>query len=460
MSIILTGPTEPVKVGTPITYKLAVRNNGNGPAQDVVVRHTMPAGLTVQSVPPGCSQAGSPVVITCNLGNFPVDKDAELVIIATASKPGTFANIATVETQGDPYLGDNTDSTITYVYQPTCGAFEANGEPYDCPAGFVINLARLSSTTPSDSVCCTANVLRANAPTLSLTMSGPTTPVSIGETFDYTIVVGNAGLTDINDVVVSDPLPDSVDCKAVAPTPACGLASNTVTCNYAKLPVGAERTITITCTAKAPGAVPNVATATGTGVTGEKVNGQVDAILSLVFTPRCGAATWNSGNFECPAGYFFNSGAAQATAPNGGALTVDLCCTKSAAAPVDLYVKKTASVSKSKVGDKIKFTLITGVRGNAGASNVVVTDELPAGLKFVSVTPSSFCSNKGQTVSCTYPTMPGKSTRRATIVASAVKEGDYVNVATVTSPSVPTPLTANSRSQVPFTVVVRTGVGG
>lgn len=51
---------------------------------------------------------------------------------------------------------------------------------------------------------------------------------------------------------------------------------------------------------------------------------------------------------------------------------------------VDLQTTKIASVAAAGIGDEIDFTLGVSNAGSASASGVVVTDELPAGLVFVS----------------------------------------------------------------------------
>ena len=54
----------------------------------------------------------------------------------------------------------------------------------------------------------------------------------------------------------------------------------------------------------------------------------------------------------------------------------------------DLAVTKTVSNATPNVGDTIRFTVTLSNRGTNSATNVQVADLLPAGLTFVSATPS------------------------------------------------------------------------
>src|SRR5262249_33149755 len=54
----------------------------------------------------------------------------------------------------------------------------------------------------------------------------------------------------------------------------------------------------------------------------------------------------------------------------------------------DLALTKTVNSARPNVGDTITFTLTLADKGPNTATNVTVQDQLPAGLTFVSATPS------------------------------------------------------------------------
>lgn len=62
----------------------------------------------------------------CSFGSIPTGESRQVVITAKANGNGTLTNTATATSDGETLTGDNTDSFIVPVYQPTCGAFFAN----------------------------------------------------------------------------------------------------------------------------------------------------------------------------------------------------------------------------------------------------------------------------------------------------------------------------------------------
>src|SRR5437762_13472431 len=75
-----------------------------------------------------------------------------------------------------------------------------------------------------------------------------------------------------------------------------------------------------------------------------------------------------------------------------------------AAVPPNLALTKTGSQSTVTEGNNLKYTLTT--KNNGGdATNVMVTDTLPANVDFVSA--STGCSNSSGTVTCTNGSLAG-----------------------------------------------------
>ena len=118
----------------------------------------------------------------------------------------------------------------------------------------------------------------------------------------------------------------------------------------------------------------------------------------------------------------------------------------------DLSVTDSASPASGGVGAGFTYTLTVANNGPVTAHNVVVTDQLPSGVSFVSATPSAgsggSCSQSAGTVTCTYPVLesdllePTVSTSGAgltpsggtfAIVVSPTRSGTFADAATVTS---------------------------
>lgn len=104
--------------------------------------------------------------------------------------------------------------------------------------------------------------------------------------------------------------------------------------------------------------------------------------------------------------------------------------------PVDLSLTKTVAPPSVSVGQAVTFTITVANAGPDPASGVVVTDNLPAGLAFVS---TSGCAESpaGGVPTCTLGTIPALGQAQYTIVATATGSvtGAIVNIATASTAS-------------------------
>ncbi len=97
-------------VGSNVIYTVTVRNNGPGPADNVVVTDTLPAGTTLVSAP-GCTGT---TVLTCNVGTLAANAQQSFTITVTMpSTPQSVSNTASVSsTTADTYTGNNTSTAV------------------------------------------------------------------------------------------------------------------------------------------------------------------------------------------------------------------------------------------------------------------------------------------------------------------------------------------------------------
>jgi uncharacterized repeat protein (TIGR01451 family) len=116
---------DPVRVGSSLTYTLAVTNRGPLAASGVTVTDTLPKGVDFASASPGCALKGRKV--TCAIGNIPFGgadySGASSVTIAVIPRQaGTIVNTATVKgAEKDPVAGNNTATASTRVLAaPSC----------------------------------------------------------------------------------------------------------------------------------------------------------------------------------------------------------------------------------------------------------------------------------------------------------------------------------------------------
>jgi uncharacterized delta-60 repeat protein/uncharacterized repeat protein (TIGR01451 family) len=103
----------------------------------------------------------------------------------------------------------------------------------------------------------------------------------------------------------------------------------------------------------------------------------------------------------------------------------------------DLSIAKTASPNPVVAGNTITYTIVVSNAGPDGATNAVVTDNLPSALSFVScaATGGGVCGGAGNSVSVSFPTLLVGGSEVITIVAR-VKTGTADGTAVVNSANV------------------------
>ena len=130
VAIVKTATPNPVTQGTPLTYSLAVTNNGPASATNVTVTDTLPSAVTYLSANTtqgSCSEAGG--TVTCLLGTMANAGTATITILTLPGAPGMVTNTATVTAdQTDPVPANNSSSqteTITFSTGITLQSFSA-----------------------------------------------------------------------------------------------------------------------------------------------------------------------------------------------------------------------------------------------------------------------------------------------------------------------------------------------
>lgn len=209
-----------VSVGARFTYALTVGNAGPSTATNVVVTDTLPAGVTLVSMPSFCGQSGS--TVTCTFTSLPPSLTTTTIAleVSAPSTPATLTNTATVAaTETDPNTANNSATVTTTVIVPSAD--------------------------------------------VSLSLSAPAT-LDQGTVFAYTITAHNGGPQTATNVVVSDTLAASLTFGSAtwqigATTGSCANSSGTVTCTAAALGSGQDMVVTLNVTPTAAGTVSNSA---------------------------------------------------------------------------------------------------------------------------------------------------------------------------------------------------------
>ena len=191
---------------------------------------------------------------------------------------------------------------------------------------------------------------------VAIVKTGAPNPVTAGNTLTYTLEVVNHGPSDAQDVTVSDPLPAQVTYQSLTSTAGttCSEASGTVSCDLGTLAIDGTQTITIVTTANSAGtdSFTNTATVSSSTTDPDHTNN---------------TASFTSNELES----------------------------------ADMVITKVGSPNPVVAGNHLTYTLEATNRGPSLATDVTVSDPLPAETTFVSVTTSAgTCSESARTVSC------------------------------------------------------------
>ena len=484
LALVKSGPAT-VVAGSSVTYQLAVRNNGPSDAVAVSVTDTLPAGVTFVSAAGGgwtCTNSGD-VSVSCTRPTLAAGSNAPVItlVVRAPAQPTTLSNVATVaSTTNDPVGANNTSSASTSVTASADLALTKSA-PASVVAGDPISYALVvRNIGPSDavspavldtlppgvafvsasgggwtctnagdtSVTCTRTTLAAGAtaPTITVVVDAPaqaasltnnasvssTTPdpvpgnnaanatttvtasadlsvrktapgsVVAGASLSYTLLVTNAGPSDAANVSVTDTLPAGVTFgTATGGGWSCSHAGNaSVTCTRGTLAAGASSTVTVVVTAPDQGgSITNTA-----------------AVASTTSDPD----------------------------PSDNSDTATTTVTPSA----DLSITKAGPTTVTATG-RVTYTLDVSNDGPSDAVDLEMTDALPGGVTFVSVSGAGWsCSNVGDvSVTCTRPLLSaGDSAATITVVVDApAQAASLTNTATIRS-ATPDPVSGNDSS--------------
>ena len=153
-----------------------------------------------------------------------------------------------------------------------------------------------------------------------------------------------------------------------------------------------------------------------------------------------GSTQTNGGNFSfvAPAGTFTVGQIITATATDASGNTSEFsfCFTATpTSAGANLYIEKTDSPDPVTFGNALTYTVTVFNNGPTAATNVEVTDNLPASVTFVSATASQGSCSGTTTVTCNLGTIGNGANASVQIVVTAPNTvGSITNFASVESP--------------------------
>jgi large repetitive protein len=479
-----------------VAYDVFVTNVGPDDAGVVTLTDDVPAGMTFVSAvqnsgtPFLCSTpaGGGTGTISCTAPAMLAGATADFTFTFhtdPASTPGTtFLNTANVSTANDPNdennssvagtlippndadiavtktgpssAGPNTDVTYTITVAnggPNAGQTVVMTDTLPGDMTFVSlgqSGATFSCTTPAagsgGTISCTAGTLAAGASTTFTLVGHIPNTASAGATYVNTAsVTSKNDPNDENNSQQTELTVSSADLSVVKSGPAAATAGQTIS-------------YTITLTNNGPNAAENAAF-TDTLPGGTTFNSLVhtSGVTLLCQTPPSGA----SGTVFCQTDALGASGSATYTLTlnisaaflDGATLTNTATASTTSYDPnanndsssssaivaglTDISVTKTAPAS-ANAGSNISYTITVTNNGPNAAANTQLSDTLPAGTTFVSLTQNSgpaFNCTTGATINCTNGSFASGASATFTLVAKTASSatGSISNTATVST---------------------------
>ncbi len=477
-------------VGQNVTFTLTLSNVGLGNATGVVVRDLLPAGLTFVSKNPSAGTTYDEVTGLWTVGAVNAAANATLQIVATIATPGAKTNTAQVTAAVQPDVDStpnnigtapNEDDTASVTVTPASidlsidktvnnatpnvgqnvvftvivsnltGVSNATGVVVRdlLPAGltFVSSTQTVGTYASGTGLWTVGNLNAGSSATLTITATvasvGAKTnlaEVSAADQADADSTVNNSGTAptedDTDSVVVT---PQSIDLQlAKTVNNATPNKNQNVTFTVTVNNVGTNNATGVAVTDLLPAgftfvsSTPSIGTynsTTGVWTVGT-VNAAASATLSIVATVTTVGQKTNTAQVTAADQADIDSTPNNiGTAPNED----DTASVNVTPAVADLSLTKTVNDTTPDRNQQVTYTLTLTNGGPQTATNVTVTDLLPAGMTFVSSTPGGGSTYNQSTGVWTIPTLNSGANVVLTVVATTTTAGAKTNTAEVTA---------------------------
>ncbi|MFE2408521.1 hypothetical protein ACFXDE_09275 [Kitasatospora sp. NPDC059408] len=439
--------TDPVVPGRQVQWRVSVTNNGPSRARNVVVTDQVPAGVNSASMAASDGTA-CPIangLATCPAVEIPVGQTLTWTLSGMLDPNATVTPTNTVMVTGGP---DPTASTHTAVASPTSSPSpQANltvskalvtnpvvpGQEIQWRVSVMNNgPSRARNVVVTDQVPSGVNdaSMRADAdgtscPIASGTATCPAVEIPAGQTLTWTLtgtLASDAAVTPSNSVTVTGgPDPSASTHTAVAlpsnsPSPQANLSVSKVLLTNPVVP-GQQIQWRVTVTNSGPSRARNVVVTdtVPTGVSGASMKADADnapcpisggtATCPAVEIPAGQTLTWTlSGTLDAnatttPANSVTVTGGPDPTASTHTAVASP---SNSPSPQANLSVSKVLLTNPVVPGQQIQWRVTVTNNGPSRARNVVVTDQVPAGVSGASMTASdgTACPISGGTATC------------------------------------------------------------
>ena len=405
LGLTMTASPDPVLLGSNITYAIAITNRGPSVASGVTLTDLLPNRVVFVSATPSqgsCAPSGGTIV--CGLGGLGAGSSATVFLTVRTLVPGLITNqVTATASEFDLNLADNSAVRVTASVLPT--------RTFSNPTTITVDALLTGPATPYPS---------------TITVSGFTAAV-----YKVTATLSN----------LSHTFPDDLDILLVGPT-----GRSTFLMSDAGLNFNASNLI-LTFDDDAATPVPNSdQLVSGTF---QPANYTPNETMPPPAPPPPYVATLSVFKGTNPNGtwslYVFDD-----TSEDGGSIGNGWSLSITAIDPIsDLAVTQKAAPNPGAIGTNVNYTIGVTNLGPAGATGVRLTDALPAGVNFVSLSSTSGnCTNDQGTITCGWDALTNGAGALVTIVARPALGGMFTNIALVSGQQVDVISSNNAASTV------------
>jgi uncharacterized repeat protein (TIGR01451 family) len=462
LAVVKSGPASVVR-GTAVTWTLTVSNAGPSVARAVALDDRIPAGVADVSVA-GVPAGTCTVAVACTLGDV-APGGAPVVItvrgtvasdLAADSLTNT-AELSAATTDASP--ADNTSTFISTVTASAQLSITKTATPTAVAGGPIRWVITVANAGPSAARAVVvhdpigAGIANAGA-TPSVGTCDATINCALG-----TLAVGASATVTVDAVVAATFEGAQLTNTATAESPdgAAGppVSATVVTAVSRSADIGVTKTLSaggttagsaVTWTILVSNAGPSAADAV-------TLADSVPApVLAATVTTSAGSCALTAGAISCPLGTLVpntgvtvvvtgtvdpayrgpltNTASVSSSTPDPNAANASATATSTVTGVIDLVITKAVDRPEGALSTTAVYTVVASNVGPSTATNVVVEDHLPAGLRFIAAHPSAgaFDSGNGR---WTIGTLTPGATLTLQLDVTLVDIGAQTNVATI-----------------------------